>query len=316
MTALVALLALFAMSAVASASALANGPIVTTKPATNVSETKATLNGVVKPNGATTYWFEYGTNSYTKKTSEVSAGSGTKELEESQAIAELTPGTVYRFRIVAKNSEATTRGENEFFYTTAKAGLPEFVPSEGGKLPITLEYSSTTQKGGLSISSGTLPRCEGAYVKGEITGVKTLSLKIELRRCESPAFGCTFGEHYLEGEADVVALSGSANLVYINKAKTQVGIVLMQKQIEGICEGASLTLRGPLVIPLTPVNTKTSKPTLTIEGNGKGKQDSASYENEKGEELKDQLEMDVGETALEVDGALSLTANKAFTVSG
>jgi hypothetical protein len=93
-------------------------PKVETKPASNVTETEATLNGTVNPEGVETkYYFEYGeTTSYGSKTAEVSAGSGTSTLEESKAITGLTPDTPYHFRIVATNSEGVTAyGSDQVF---------------------------------------------------------------------------------------------------------------------------------------------------------------------------------------------------------
>jgi len=316
-TALLALVAVFAMSAVASASALASGssPSAITKPATSISETKATLNGTVNPRGATTkYYFEYGpTTSYGKKTSEISVGSGEKALEESQTI-ELTPGSVYHFRIVAINENGRDAGEGEFFFAPLKPGLPEFAP-EGGKFPVTLEYAAEKGSGDLSGSGGSGPKCDGVTVKGELTGAKTASLSLELRDCKSAGEECELGEH----GAAVEYYSGSASPVYINKPKKEVGLMFVQNKIRGESCPAITTIQGALVIPITPINTKTSKPTFSIEGNGLGVQDFSSYENEKGEVLKTNLEANFGsgptKVALEM-GEFSLTANKAFTVSG
>jgi hypothetical protein len=88
------------------------GPKVETEPASDVTETTATLNGAVNPEGAETkYYFEYGTTkSYGTKTAEASSGSGTGNVEEDKAITGLTAGTEYHFRIVATNSEGTTEG--------------------------------------------------------------------------------------------------------------------------------------------------------------------------------------------------------------
>jgi streptogramin lyase len=97
---------------------------VATGVSTKVTTTEATLNGVVNPNGLTTkYYFEYGTTeTYGKKTEEVSAGSGTSNLEEGKAITGLTKNTSYHFRVVATNSNGTTYGLDEVVTTT---GAPE-----------------------------------------------------------------------------------------------------------------------------------------------------------------------------------------------
>jgi hypothetical protein len=200
---------------------------------------------------------------------------------------------------------------------SASAALPEFVPAEGGKLPIALEGSLPTGKGGITSGSEKANLlCEGIYAKGEITGAKTASLSIELRDCKDGAgYYCEFGEK----GSDVEYFSGSASLAYLNKAKKEVGLVLTQKRIKGDCISESAWIQGGLIIPITPVNTKTSKPTFTIRGNGKGVQEFQSYENEKGEVVKSHLELNLGSgpimAALET-GALSLTASKALTVEG
>jgi hypothetical protein len=93
----------------------ATAPTVTTGSATSVTESGATLNGTVNPNGAETkYYFEYGTTeSYGSKTAEASTGSGESNVEESKAVTGLTLGTTYDFRITATNSEGTTHGANQ-----------------------------------------------------------------------------------------------------------------------------------------------------------------------------------------------------------
>jgi hypothetical protein len=95
-------------------------PTVETKPATSIYETGATLNGIVNPRGSETkYYFEYGTSeSYGSKTTEVSAGSGITNLEESKVITGLVAGTTYHFRIVATNSHGTADGVGQMFTTT------------------------------------------------------------------------------------------------------------------------------------------------------------------------------------------------------
>ena len=92
-------------------------PYAETKAATNGSETGATLKGTIDPEGSETkYHFEYGTTiTYGSKTAEVSAGSGTANLEESSAITGLTAGTTYHYRIVASSSGGTTDGADQVF---------------------------------------------------------------------------------------------------------------------------------------------------------------------------------------------------------
>jgi len=122
-------------------------PTVETKPATSVYETGATLNGIVNPRGSETkYYFEYGTSeSYGSKTTEVSAGSGITNLEESKAITGLPVGTTYHFRIVATNSHGTTDGAGQMFTTTTTpAWRVTATPNPTGEKQSRLEGTSCT----------------------------------------------------------------------------------------------------------------------------------------------------------------------------
>lgn len=82
-------------------------PTATTGDATNVSQTLATLNGTVNPNGTTTtYVFQYGTTTaYGNTSSTGSAGSGTTPVAAARNVGGLAPGTTYHYRIVATNTQ-------------------------------------------------------------------------------------------------------------------------------------------------------------------------------------------------------------------
>jgi len=103
-------------------------PTATTEHATGVTETGATLNGTVNPQGqATSYYFEYGpTTAYGSKTTETSAGSGSAGVAASAAVTGLTPHTPYHFRLVAVYGAANTTvpGPDLTFETTASPGTP------------------------------------------------------------------------------------------------------------------------------------------------------------------------------------------------
>ncbi len=92
-------------------------PAVSTRPASQVGDTGATLNGYVGPNGSETkIYFEYGpTAAYGSKTSEVSVGSGSATLSKSAAVTKLNPNVVHHYRIVAVNGSGTTLGADRTF---------------------------------------------------------------------------------------------------------------------------------------------------------------------------------------------------------
>lgn len=95
----------------------ANNPTVITQSATGVTETSATLNGSINPNGlATTYHFEWGTTvSYGNSTTLTSAGSGTSSLGVTAGLSGLYIDTTYHFRLVGENAEGLTEGTDMTF---------------------------------------------------------------------------------------------------------------------------------------------------------------------------------------------------------
>jgi hypothetical protein len=110
---------------------LVAAPSVTTGPASSVSATTANLNGSVVPNGQETSWhFDLGTStSYGIATATKSAGSGTSSTNVSAAVAGLTPGTTYHYRLVASNAAGTTPGADRTF-TTAGAPVVSTGPAQ------------------------------------------------------------------------------------------------------------------------------------------------------------------------------------------
>ena len=100
-----------------------SAPAVTTGAASDVTNTAATLNGTVNPEGAaTTYQFQYGTStSYgsVAPASPASAGSGSSAVSESAALSGLSASTMYDYRLVATNATGTTDGSNQTFTTSA-----------------------------------------------------------------------------------------------------------------------------------------------------------------------------------------------------
>jgi len=109
--------------ALASGAVAATSPSVVTGSASHIADTSALLQGTVNPNGnATTYYFQWGlTTSYGVNGNAQSAGSGTKAVAVHETAADLIPGTVYHFRLVATNHYGTTLGADHTFTT---AGHP------------------------------------------------------------------------------------------------------------------------------------------------------------------------------------------------
>jgi phosphodiesterase/alkaline phosphatase D-like protein len=100
-------------------------PTVTTKSASTIRDTTATLNGSVNPLGqSTNVYFEYGTStSYGAKSSVKSIGSGKSSTNVAIGITGLTPGATYHFRVVAQNATGTSAGGDQTFTTTGPPGI-------------------------------------------------------------------------------------------------------------------------------------------------------------------------------------------------
>jgi alpha-tubulin suppressor-like RCC1 family protein len=100
-------------------------PSVTTKAATGVGATAATVTGSVNPNGPDAhYYFEYGTTKSYGATSPTppgtDAGFGEAAVPASTTITGLQPSTTYHYRIVASTWTGTAHGTDHKFTTSAR----------------------------------------------------------------------------------------------------------------------------------------------------------------------------------------------------
>jgi hypothetical protein len=93
-----------------------------TKPATNIDEDNATLNGQFDADGQeTTYWYEYGPNTnYGQETTKVKVnGAPGNIIQVPQPLSHLQTGHTYHFRLVAENTLGTTVGPDVKFRTAS-----------------------------------------------------------------------------------------------------------------------------------------------------------------------------------------------------
>ncbi|MFZ1925148.1 MAG: choice-of-anchor Q domain-containing protein [Solirubrobacteraceae bacterium] len=113
-----------------------NAPTVVPGAASSVTQTTATLNATVDPNGGnvTKCEFEYApTESFTRRAPcAVLPGSGDSAVSVSAAVTGLTASTTYHFRIVATNAGGTSDDTGETFNT-----LPNPPAGDTGEHPST-----------------------------------------------------------------------------------------------------------------------------------------------------------------------------------
>ena len=99
----------------------ATAPTVKSNSVTAITSSSAKLNASVNPNGAaTTYWYEYSTNSLLSllsSTLEQSLNGNSSAFNVSVDVKNLTSNTKYYVRIVANNQYGTVRGEIVSFTT-------------------------------------------------------------------------------------------------------------------------------------------------------------------------------------------------------
>jgi hypothetical protein len=120
-------------------------PSVTTGLAGAVGETQASLNGTVNPEGqATSYFFEWGTSGlYGQSTQELPAGEDRIAHAESATLTGLAAGTVYHFRLMAKNASGTTPGVDQTFTTTTTPVLEPKTTTTTSPAPTATVSSAT-----------------------------------------------------------------------------------------------------------------------------------------------------------------------------
>jgi len=100
-------------------------PQVITLLASKVSNSSAVLNGQVLPRApSASAWFEYGTTAAYGQSTAASTIAGNVSAYVSQAIANLTPGITYHFRLVAQNQAGVTGGADQTFTTNADTTPP------------------------------------------------------------------------------------------------------------------------------------------------------------------------------------------------
>ncbi len=127
-----------------------SSPTVETGAASSVTQTSATLNASVNPNGqqVTECKLEYGmTVSYgASAPCSPSPGSESAAVAVSASLTGLTAGTTYHFRILATNPGGSSKGGDETFATLLPTTLQQQIPGEQGASPTQGVSASQSRK--------------------------------------------------------------------------------------------------------------------------------------------------------------------------
>jgi hypothetical protein len=264
-------------------------PTVVTKNASEVTLTGARLNATVNPNGGevTECNFEYGTSTaYGSSAPCVPApGSGTSAVAVSATVSGLPEGTVYHFRIAARNAGGTSHGLDSSFATSTTLSPPEF--GECGR-SVAKSYSNSVctkalaggnyewfQDDGffqlvhpgfttaikpatkllLEVKGGQKIDCTGQTGAGEYSGRKSLAnVTLKLTGCylNTPTDACENAA--TSGEVLSTTLAGTLGIVKqgTEASKDLVGFRLAPASGESIaafsCESTSVSVRGSVII--------------------------------------------------------------------
>lgn len=219
-------------------------PTVTTNPATVVTTTGATLNGIVSSNGAsTTVTFEYGlTIGYgaTVSAAQSPLAAGASGVAVSATAAGLTCGSLYHFRAMGVNGAGTTDGGDLTF--TTSACLAATVTTDAASLVTT---TGATLNGTVS-SNGTTTVVSFEY--GLDTGYGT-----SVPAAQSPLAGGA------SGVAVSVALTGltCGNVYHFRATGVNSG---------GTSNGSDLTLTTSSCLVALPTVTTNGASALTTSG--------------------------------------------------
>ena len=226
-------------------------PAVTTKPASSIGDSFATLNGTVNPNGeTTTAYFEYGTTTgYGSKSPAKSAGSGRSTTNVGIGVSGLAPGTTYHVRLVATNATGTTAGADPAFTTTGapavrtgsatgvgetSAALTGTVDSRGHSTTWYFQYGPTAAYT-LRTSSRSQSSSSGARAVSEAIAGLTAGTVYHFRVVATNSVGTSYGaDSAFTTAGPAVSVGASAPAVVAHRPVTLSGRVANGRPNESV----------------------------------------------------------------------------------
>ena len=219
-------------------------PEASTEAPTNVTDTSATLNGSVNPGGvAATYQFQYGTTTSYGSVTPASAepvGSDSTAHQVSSELTGLAPGSTYHYRIVARNVNGATYGEDHVLYVhgspTVVSALARFiaqgsvelagsVETHGLDTQAHLEYGTSTAYGESGPSKDLGSEGSGT-VYAEIEEGLAINTLYHFRVVASNSDGTVYGPDEEFRTAPVATISEEAALGVTSSSCTLSAMVL------------------------------------------------------------------------------------------
>ena len=219
-------------------------PEASTEGPTSVTDTSATLNGSVNPDGvAATYQFQYGTTTSYGSVSPALAepvGSDSTTHQVSTELAGLAPGSTFHYRIVARNANGATYGEDHILYvhgsptvvsafarfiTQGSVELTGSVETHGLDTQAHLEYGTTTAYGGSGPTEDLGSEGSGT-VYAEIEEGLAINTLYHFRVVATNADGTVYGPDEEFRTAPVAAISEEAALGITSSSATLSAMVL------------------------------------------------------------------------------------------
>ncbi len=313
-----------AESAVEQFTTTPNAPVVQSEAASLITQSGATLNAKVNPNGAkvTSCELEYGTSlpSSTSAACTPTPGSGSSPVTVSAQIAGLAANTTYQFRIIAANAGGASTGATESF-KTLNHSPPEFgeclkvaagtghyssaaCTKPGGKDDYEWDYgvvganhfTTRLASGSVTLQRGTTAKvvCAGEAGTGEFSGLNTVgAAHLILTGCESAGQQCT-SPGAAAGEVVTHSLDGVLGIYQLGATSSQNKIALRLAASEPLgsvaqmtCGSATIVVNGSVLVPVK-ANKMTVLQSLKFKAS-KGSQDPDAFLGEAPDELEASL---------------------------
>jgi hypothetical protein len=222
-------------------------PAVVSESATSITDTGATLNATINPNGLdTTCEFQYvddagfqatGYNTATSVAcTPADLGSSFTDQSASASATGLTPGTTYHFRAVATNSAGTTNGADGTFQTLVsfllRVGSFGSSGSGGGQFQVPVGVAVDQHSGVVYVADSANARIEKFKAKGKfvaawgwgVTDGKAMSEVCKIKtKCQAGIAGSGAGQFSNPTSVAVDSSRGpSARDVYVGDAGNNV----------------------------------------------------------------------------------------------